>query len=180
MSHTQIQFGYRWPFPDEFILSAWDQVFRIPLLGSALKFLGAFPVKIDRFDRDALHDARTVLESGKVLMIFPEGARTLSGFLQPFKPGVSRMALAIGTTIVPVTINGGYAAWPPHHLFPRPKKVTVTYHAPITVENLGHNAPPHEIRQAARELSQSLRAQVASVLESQYLPADVEALSTES
>src|SRR6266481_1226544 len=68
---------------------AWEKVFRIPVVGWLLTFLGAFPVKIEKFDRNALNSAREVLESGKALMIFPEGGRTLDGLLQSFKPGVS-------------------------------------------------------------------------------------------
>ena len=158
----------------------WERVFRIPVAGQLLRFLGAFPVKIEKFDRNALDSARSVLESGKVLMIFPEGGRTLDGLLKPFKPGVSRFALTVGTTIVPITINGGFAAWPPHRIFPRPRKVTVTYHPPITVKAMADETPPYEIRDAARELSSRLLSEVASSLEPQYLPTDPVVLSTES
>jgi len=150
---------------------AWDQVLKIPLIGGFLRFLGAFPVRIDRFDRGALHDSREVLGSGKALVIFPEGGRSVDGFLQPFKPGVARMALAIGTKIVPVTINGAFSAWPPHHLLPRPAKTTVTYHPPITVVAM-NGAHPTEIHNAARELSKTIKSEIASSLDSQYLPKD--------
>ncbi|HZS47976.1 MAG TPA: lysophospholipid acyltransferase family protein [Blastocatellia bacterium] len=150
---------------------AWDQIFRLPIVGWIMRFLGAFPVKIDRFDRSALHDASDVLGSGEALMIFPEGGRTVDGYLQPFKPGASRLALTVGTQIVPVTINGGYSAWPSRNIFPRAGKVTVTYHPPIEVPDMS-KAQPTEVRAAAHELSKRIRAVIASSLDSQYLPKD--------
>ena len=158
----------------------WERVFRIPVAGWLLRFLGAFPVKLDRFDRGALDSARTVLESGKVLMMFPEGRRTVDGFLQPFKPGVSRLALTTGTKIVPITINGGYEAWPPHRLLPRSRKVTITYHPPITVKAMDPKTPPYEVRDASRGLSLKLYSEVASSLDSRYLHANPVMLSSES
>ena len=113
-------------------------------------------------------------------MIFPEGGRTVDGLLQSFKPGVSRFALTVGTQIVPITINGGYAAWPPHYIFPRPRKVTITYHPPINVKAMDPKTPPYEIRNAARELSLKVMSEVASSLESRYLPHDPIVLSSES
>jgi 1-acyl-sn-glycerol-3-phosphate acyltransferase len=104
-------------------------------------------------------------------VIFPEGGRSTDGFLQPFKPGVARMALAIGTKIVPVTINGAFSAWPRHHMLPRLSKVTVIYHPPITVVAM-NGAHPTEVHTAARELSKNLKSAIASSLDSQYLPKD--------
>jgi 1-acyl-sn-glycerol-3-phosphate acyltransferase len=114
----------------------WDRMFEVPLLGPLMRAYGAFPVKVDKGDRAALKHALEHLRAGGGLVIFPEGSRTRTGELMPFKPGVIRLALDTNVTIVPVTIIGGYRAFSPHHRFPRPAKLKIVYHAPLSL------APP--------------------------------------
>jgi hypothetical protein len=76
------------------------------------------------------------LKKGGGLVIFPEGGRTRTGDILPFKPGFVRLALDTGACIVPVTIIGAYRAFSPWHKFPRPRKVKVIYHDPIRLEDL--------------------------------------------
>jgi 1-acyl-sn-glycerol-3-phosphate acyltransferase len=109
----------------------WDRFIYMPVIGHFIRTLGAFPVKLDKSDRAALRLSLQHLRQGGALMIFPEGGRTRTGHVMPFKPGVIRLALDAQVPIVPVTVVGGYKAYSPHHLFPRPRKVRVIYHAPI-------------------------------------------------
>ncbi|MFN0088011.1 MAG: lysophospholipid acyltransferase family protein [Blastocatellia bacterium] len=113
----------------------WDKMTRLPLLGPLIQAYGAFPVKIDKGDRGALRVSLSQLQEGGGLVVFPEGARTRTGRIRPFKPGVVRLALEARVPIVPVTIIGGYRAFSPHHLFPRPCKVRVIYHDPIHLDD---------------------------------------------
>jgi long-chain acyl-CoA synthetase len=52
------------------------------------------------------------LRHGKVLLIFPEGTRTIDGHLQEFKKGAAILASEVGVPIVPVGIRGTFEAWP--------------------------------------------------------------------
>jgi 1-acyl-sn-glycerol-3-phosphate acyltransferase len=106
----------------------WEKITRLPLLGRLSMAYGAFPVKIEKGDRAALRHSLEQLKRGGGLVIFPEGGRTHTGRLMPFKAGVIRLALETNAPIVPVTIIGGYRAFSPHHIFPRPYKVKVIYH----------------------------------------------------
>ncbi len=145
----------------------WDRMTRLPVIGSMMLAYGAFPVNVDRGDRAALKASLEQLKAGGGLMVFPEGARTRSGRLEAFKPGVIRLALETGAPIVPVTVSGGYRAFSPHHFFPRPFKVKIVYHEPIQLAApIGHAEWKHyQQEQAAR-----LQWAVASALPPQSLP----------
>src|SRR5262245_9798910 len=119
------------PFHRPLAYMTWDKLMRLPLLGRLGKAYGAFPVNIEKGDRAALRHSLRQLKSGGGLGIFPEGGRTRTGRLMPFKAGVIRLALETDAPIVPVTIIGGYQAFSPHYIFPRPYKVRIIYHEPI-------------------------------------------------
>jgi 1-acyl-sn-glycerol-3-phosphate acyltransferase len=142
------------PIPRRLRYMTWDRMMRIPLLGQLMRAFGSFPVNVEAGDRAALRFSLVHLQSGGALMIFPEGGRTRTGKLCPFKPGVIRLALDTGAPIVPVTIVGGYEAYSPHQTFPRPGKLKIYYHDPIRL------APPAgraELKEYMRE--QAVRVQ---------------------
>ena len=109
----------------------WDKMTRLPLLGTLMKAYGAFPVNLEKSDRQALKFSLTHLRGGGGLVIFPEGGRTRTGETLAFKAGVIKLALDTQSPVVPVTIIGGYQAYSPHHLFPRPYKLKIVYHEPL-------------------------------------------------
>lgn len=155
------------PFHRPLAYMTWDKIMRLPLLGRLGKAYGAFPVNIEKGDRAALRHALGHLKRGGGLVIFPEGGRTRTGRLMPFKAGVIRLALVTGAPIVPVTIIGGYRAFAPHHIFPRPHKVKVIYHEPIRLSPPQDDAQMKEYMRAQTEYLQSV---VASALPPESLP----------
>lgn len=84
------------------------ELFRVPVFGGALEAAGF--VKIDRTDRNrairSLDEARALLASGTHVWIAPEGTRSLSGQLLPFKKGAFYLAFEAGLPILPVTLRG--------------------------------------------------------------------------
>lgn len=149
------------PFPYPLRYMTWDRFIYMPIIGHFIRTLGAYPVKLEKSDRAALRLSLEHLRQGGTLMIFPEGGRTRTGQIMPFKPGVIRLALEAQTPIVPVTIVGGYEAYNPHHWLPRPRKVQVIFHPPITLPSqVGRD----EIKLCLSEQTARLQAVVESGL----------------
>jgi 1-acyl-sn-glycerol-3-phosphate acyltransferase len=148
---------------------AWDKPFEIPVLGPIMRAFGAFPVNVESVDASAQRAAKDVLSEGRALVIFPEGGRTRTGKLMPFKMGAFRFALTHGVPIVPVTIRGAEDIWPVGRIIPRPGKLMITYHPPIEMEAVeGINRL--ELKALARQLARRTRDVVASGLDAASLP----------
>jgi len=113
---------------------AWDKLFTIPILRSVIRFFGAFPVDSSGADKGAYVNALRALFKRKALIIFPEGERSSDGKVNNLKSGIARMALKTNARIVPVTIVGAYETFSRHRLIPRPGKISVYYHKPITID----------------------------------------------
>lgn len=100
--------------PGSIRMLAKKELFRIPLLGAAMK-AAEFP-SIDRANRyqamDDLGKARAMMESGIVLWAAPEGTRSPDGRIQPFKKGCFHLALETEAVIVPVAIRGIHRVLP--------------------------------------------------------------------
>src|SRR5579859_1231322 len=90
------------------------ELFHVPLFGKALAE-GGF-IAIDRRDRrtaiGSLGRASEVLASGTHVWIAPEGTRSRSGTLLPFKKGAFYLAFEAGMPILPVTLRGTSQALP--------------------------------------------------------------------
>lgn len=171
------------PMPRRIYYMAWDKPFRIPVLGLLMRMFGAFPVNLEvAADASAQREAIELLRKGRALVMFPEGGRTKTGKLMPFKMGAFRMALVHGVPIVPVTIKGAETIWPVGQMLPRPGKLTITYHAPIEVERLEEEASRLEMKERARQLARKTHDVVASALDPVSLPGAEtnDALSLES
>lgn len=78
----------------------------VPILGDIYKLLGAFPVKRGGADRAAIKHGIDILQSGKVLAIFPEGTRSKTGALGKAEPGALMMASKANAVIIPTCVVG--------------------------------------------------------------------------
>jgi 1-acyl-sn-glycerol-3-phosphate acyltransferase len=107
------------------------ELFRVPLFGNALA-AGGF-ISIDRSDRHAaivsLERARQLLASGTHVWIAPEGTRSRTGELLPFKKGAFYLAFEALLPILPVTVRGTRDALPAKGLRSTAgARVDVTFH----------------------------------------------------
>jgi 1-acyl-sn-glycerol-3-phosphate acyltransferase/long-chain acyl-CoA synthetase len=95
-------------------------------------------VGIDRSDGRATRLRRTVAECDALvrgeqvhLIAFPEGTRSVSGTLLPFKRGTGFLAVTLGVPVVPAYIDGAHRAMPKGAWLPRPRPVGVRFGPPI-------------------------------------------------
>lgn len=116
-------------FPDYSIrMMGKKELFQIPIFGRAMR-AGEF-LSIDRKNRERafadLELARQTLQDGIILWTAPEGTRSLSGQLQPFKKGVFVLAISTKAVIIPVCIEGAERVLPAKaHQFNLGETVTV-------------------------------------------------------
>jgi glycerol-3-phosphate dehydrogenase (NAD(P)+) len=71
-----------------------------------LSRLGAFPIRRDESDEEAMETARLVVERGGAVCIFPEGTRIRRGTLSNPRRGVGRLALETGAPVIPTAVCG--------------------------------------------------------------------------
>ncbi len=93
------------------------------------------------FDRHAdgvqgLRRCAEALRRGDGLLIFPEGTRSISGKMQPFKIGTAVLAAEAGVPIVPVHIARAWELFPKGHRIPRPGSVAVRFAEPVPPPDL--------------------------------------------
>lgn len=105
----------------------------LPLLERAFRLAGFIPV--DRKDREharfAVEEAARGLKAGHSFMIFPEGTRSRTGALLPFKKGGFVMAIKAQVPIVPIALSGGTGAMRKGSAIIRPVKMTIKVGEPL-------------------------------------------------
>ena len=82
------------------------------------------------------------LRKGKVLLIFPEGTRTIDGKVAEFKKGAAILACEIGVPVVPVGLSGAFDMWPRGGSFRR-HAVNVAIGEPIDPRKFADMADPY-------------------------------------
>jgi 1-acyl-sn-glycerol-3-phosphate acyltransferase len=110
----------------------------LPLLGRAFQIGGFVP--IDRSSREqamaAIDQAAESLRRGNSFLTFPEGTRSRTGDLLPFKRGPFLMALKAQVPVVPVAISGSRASMRKGSAIVRPVTVTVRIGEPVRTMGL--------------------------------------------
>ena len=83
-----------------------------PILGPIFPKLNVVPVDQDRADMSALKTIIKLVRKGECTVVFPEGARTLDGKLQPAQPGLGLIIAKTLAPVVPMRIFGAHEAFP--------------------------------------------------------------------
>jgi 1-acyl-sn-glycerol-3-phosphate acyltransferase len=110
------------------------ELFRIPIFGEAIRQAGF--IAIDRSNRaravESLRVAKEKLAAGVHVWIAPEGTRSETGALLPFKKGGFNVALEAGLPVLPISIQGTRDALRAKDLRTAPgAKVKVTLGSPL-------------------------------------------------
>ncbi|MBU1187644.1 MAG: 1-acyl-sn-glycerol-3-phosphate acyltransferase [Gammaproteobacteria bacterium] len=135
-----------------------QEIRSMPLIGWGCRLVGH--VFVDRQDRDAaiasINQAVLRLEPGEGMLFFPEGTRSKSGELMPFKSGAFRTALMLNMPILPVSIEGAWELMRPGQLLPAYGSVRLQIHPAIETAGLQDSA------EQVRELMQLARSRIAN------------------
>jgi 1-acyl-sn-glycerol-3-phosphate acyltransferase len=148
------------PLPAVYI--AKQELKYMPFIGWACWAAGV--IFIDRRDRDralrSIHDAAMEIRGGKSVVIFPEGTRSRTGELLPFKKGGFALALEADVPIIPLATVGGYQVLPRGTLRFRPGCFSVRMGSPVQpAEYPDRDALALEVRRRIEALVAEARTQ---------------------
>ena len=143
------------------LVMAKKEFFRVPVLGSAMRMRGFIPV--DRTHRErayaAVEQAVAALKAGHSFLVFPEGTRSRTGRLQPFKRGVFVMAIEAGVSIVPISVSGANRIMRPGDFRIYPGPVRITIHGPVPTAGCSLEDRSRIAEQVRQAVSKGLSAE---------------------
>ncbi|MDA0637140.1 lysophospholipid acyltransferase family protein [Nonomuraea sp. MCN248] len=155
----------RWP-----IVLAKSSLFKVPLLGHAVRSLRAIPVYRGSSDAArSLHESAERLKEGGAILFYPEGTCTRDPRLWPMtgKTGAARLALETGVKVIPLAHWGAQELLPygekRPRLFPR-KTFRVSAGEPVDLSKYA-GLPPHApvLRDATADIMAAITEQLAAL-----------------
>ncbi len=113
-------------------------IFRFPLLGYGMRMAAFIPVERHKQEsrRRALEAGIDRIKKGLSMLIFPEGTRSPTDEMLPFRPGPFTMAIETQVPIVPITIVGTRRIMPKGQPYIRPGRVRLVFHPPVPTAGL--------------------------------------------
>ena len=131
-----------------------------PLTRLVSRLAQAVPIDPHRAGVSSLAFGAAVLKREKNLVWFPEGERSTSGELQPFRPGIGMLLNHFRAPVVPVFIHGTYEAMPRGKFLQRLEKITVVFGKPLDVDELEQQGEGEEPQ---GRITQALHDRVAEL-----------------
>lgn len=114
---------------------ARHDLFSNPIFSRWLFSVGAFPVKRKTADIAALKEAIKRVEKGGALLLFPEGGRVDAETVNKRpEAGVGFLVSRVDVPVIPVFVSGAQKALPKGARFIRPRKVSVFFGKPLSVD----------------------------------------------
>lgn len=123
---------------------AKEELFKVPVLGKALHWYGAYPVRRGTSDRRAMTAAIQYLETGWAAGLFLDGTRRSDGRVQDPKLGAALIAAKTGAPLLPACLWGTERIVNKGAVLPHPVPVTIRIGQAIP--------PPRSTRRAELEL----------------------------
>jgi 1-acyl-sn-glycerol-3-phosphate acyltransferase len=115
---------------------ARNTLFDVFLFGRLIHYLEAIPIDREGFGISGIKETLKRLKRGEMVLVFPEGTRTLDGQVGPLKPGFCALARRGKVPILPAGVDGAYDAWPRSSRFPRLTKLRTCFGPMITLEQI--------------------------------------------
>ncbi|WP_294962898.1 1-acyl-sn-glycerol-3-phosphate acyltransferase [Sulfurimonas sp.] len=130
---------------------AFRQVFGTKLLHPIATYGQTILIDANINLKETMKHAALPLKEKKNLVIFPEGARTRDRKLLEFRPFFAMLSKTHNVPIVPVIIDGSFEALPSGKIFPRPKKIKLTYLEPIYPSDISYDELTALVKQTIKE-----------------------------
>jgi long-chain acyl-CoA synthetase len=135
--------------------------FRNPVMRVVSRLARVLPVEPEHGVASSLAVAAAVLKRGDDLVWFPEGERSISGELLPFRPGIGLLLHRFPRPVVPTYVHGTFDALPRGRHWPRPRPVVVVFGAPLDPWGLAVAETSPDTK--ARRIARALQAAVAGL-----------------
>jgi 1-acyl-sn-glycerol-3-phosphate acyltransferase len=134
---------------------------KMPILGRAAPLAGFIPVERHNPEQSqvAVDRAAESVASGHSFLVFPEGTRSRTGELLPFKKGGFLMAIKAQVPLVPIAITGGRAAMIRGSRIVRPVSVAVLVGEPIETTGLTLDDRDRLIAKTREQIQRMLETQ---------------------
>lgn len=130
-----------WWIRDKVCPAAWAEYFTAKTLGMKILkrlayefttlFFAVYPFAQTKSFKKNMENTGALLDNGRHILLFPEGTRTTTGKVLPFKKGIGMMASHMKVPIVPIKIEGLFRVLPRGAWWPRRGTVTITVEKPL-------------------------------------------------
>jgi len=109
-------------------------LFRNRAFAFLLTVLDSIEIDRERGGLTGLKEMLSRLKRGELVLLFPEGTRTLDGSILPIKPGFIPVAKRSEVPLVPVAVVGAFECMPKGAKWIYPKPIAVVFGKPISAE----------------------------------------------
>ncbi len=139
-------------------LAAGDTFFETPALAAfAAGMMNALPMWRKNCGHHAIDTLRHRLVAGPCgYILFPEGTRTRTGEMGPFRHGVGMLVAGASVPVIPCHLQGTFHALPPGAKWPRPGRIVLRIGTACQFDNVPNERTGWQI--IAQTLEQSVRA----------------------
>ena len=126
-----------------FALAAGDTFFTsTPASAFAAYAVNALPIwRNQTTTADLLNLRARLVEDGAVFILFPEGTRSRTGIMGPFKPGIGALVAGTAVPVVPCYLDGAGAAWPAGRPVPSPLPLRLRIGPPLRFDAIPADKP---------------------------------------
>ncbi|MBM3232354.1 AMP-binding protein [Candidatus Pacearchaeota archaeon] len=150
-------------FSQKIATAAWREFFFNPDLSfkvwwrKALFYLGTlifniYPFPVQKGYKKGMRYTGRLIEKGWNILIFPEGQRTKTGKILPFKQGIGMLAVELKSPVVPIKIENVNKILPIGKFWPKPGRVNMKIGKPIRIRTDSYIKATEIIENAVKNL----------------------------
>lgn len=129
-----------------------EEYFTNPITSTFGRLAHVITVNLERKLKESLQKTAWALRLGRVVVLFPEGARTRDGNLLPFRKGFAILSKELNVPVVPTAIIGTYQSMSLRDRFPKPAKIKVVFGNPIYPQNRSYEELVEVLRECINTL----------------------------